>query len=66
VFEKYSQFVFDDPSIDLYSESIRMFEGFTDANGNARIVFNPGTISAPGMLNVLFTVKSAERVEMKV
>ncbi len=61
VFEKYSQFVFDDPSIDLYSESIRMFEGFTDANGNARIVFNPGTISAPGMLNVMFTVKSAEK-----
>ncbi|NMC39014.1 MAG: hypothetical protein GYA41_11890 [Bacteroidales bacterium] len=61
-FEKYRQYVFDDPSIDFYSETVRMYEGITDASGNASVVFNPGTeISAPGMLNVMFTVKSSEK-----
>jgi hypothetical protein len=39
-----------------------MFDGITDETGNARLNFNPGKeIAAPGMLNVLFTSKAAEK-----
>ncbi len=62
VFEKYRQYVFDDPSAGFYSETARMFEGSTDERGEARVNFNPGNeIPAPGMLNVIFTVKAAEK-----
>ncbi len=61
-FKNYSQYVFDDPAIDFYSETIKMFDGTTDDAGNAGVVFNPGkAINSPGMLNVLFTVKAAEK-----
>ncbi|HQG78563.1 MAG TPA: MG2 domain-containing protein [Bacteroidales bacterium] len=61
-FEKYRQYVFDDPSVDFYSETVRMFEGTTDEKGEASVSFNPGTdIPAPGMLNAVFTVKAAEK-----
>ncbi len=61
-FEKYRQYNFDDPAIQFYSETARMFEGSVDENGNADVIFNPGDeINAPGMLNAVFTAKVAEK-----
>lgn len=61
-FEKYRSFEFDDPAIDFYSETVKLFDGLTDGEGNARVLFNPGKeISAPGMLNILFTSRVAEK-----
>lgn len=61
-FEKYRQYIFDDPAVDFYSETAKLFEGSTDDSGNATVRFNPGReISAPGMLNVLFTSRVAEK-----
>jgi alpha-2-macroglobulin len=60
-FEKYRQYIFDDPANEFYSETINMFSGEIDGEGNATVVFDPGKeISAPGMLNAIFTVKSSE------
>lgn len=60
-FEKYNQYIFDDPVKDLNSETVSIFDGKTDENGNATVVFNPsGDINAPGMLNAIFTVKAME------
>lgn len=60
-FEKYSQYVFDDPTSEFYSETVNTFDDQTDENGNARISFDPGNeINAPGMLNAVFTVKATE------
>ena len=61
-FEKYRSYNFDDPAIQFYSETARMFEGSVDENGNADVIFNPGDeINAPGMLNAVFTAKVAEK-----
>ncbi len=61
-FEKYRQYNFDDPAAGFYSETIKMFEGSLDGNGNSDVIFNPGAgIKAPGMLNAVFTVKVAEK-----
>jgi len=61
-FPKYRQYNFDDPSIQFYSETSKMFEGSVDENGNADVIFNPGDdINSPGMLNALFTAKVAEK-----
>jgi alpha-2-macroglobulin len=61
VFEKYSQFDFDDPIGEFYSESVNIFEDAIDEKGNATIVFDPGKeIKAPGMLNAVFTARTAE------
>ncbi len=61
-FDRYKQYVFDDPATDFYSESVRIFEGTTDQNGEATVVFEPGRdIKAPGMLNVLFTTTVSEK-----
>ena len=60
-FEKYRQYNFDDPAASFYSETVKMFEGFLDGNGNSDVIFNPGAgIKAPGMLNAVFTVRAAE------
>lgn len=60
-FEKYKQYTFDDPVNQLYSQTIRIFDGKTDEKGNAVINFSPGgDISAPGMLNAVFTAKVSE------
>ena len=43
------------------SETVRIFDGATDENGNAKITFNPGKdIHAPGMLNAVFTARATE------
>lgn len=60
-FDKYRQYVFDDPTTDFYSETVNIFDEQTDENGNAEISFDPGKeINAPGMLNAVFTIKSTE------
>jgi len=60
-FEKYRQYNFDDPAANFYSETVKMFEGSLDANGNSDVVFSPGkSINPPGMLNAVFTVKVSE------
>jgi alpha-2-macroglobulin len=61
-FAKYNKYNFDDPAIQFYSETSKMFEGSVDENGDAEVVFNPGEeINAPGMLNAVFTAKVAEK-----
>jgi uncharacterized protein YfaS (alpha-2-macroglobulin family) len=60
-FDKYGQYIFDDPATDFYSESVNIFKESTDGSGNAKIIFKPGRdIHAPGMLNAVFTVKASE------
>ncbi len=61
-FEKYSQYVFDDPASEFWSESVNIFDNTIDENGNAVIRFDPGDdLNAPGMLNAVFTVKVQEQ-----
>ena len=46
---------------EFYSETVKIFDGTVDENGNAKITFDPGKdINAPGMLNAVFTVKATE------
>jgi uncharacterized protein YfaS (alpha-2-macroglobulin family) len=60
-FEKYRQYVFDDPVNQYFSETVKIFDGKIDENGNAVVNFAPsGEINAPGMLNALFTSKVRE------
>jgi uncharacterized protein YfaS (alpha-2-macroglobulin family) len=60
-FEKYGQYIFDDPVSEFYSETVSIFDKETDASGNASILFDPGkNLKAPGMLNAIFTAKAAE------
>jgi len=61
-FPGYSQYTFDDPAAEFYHETVKIFDGATDGNGKASFTFDPGTeLSAPGMLNVVFTAKVSER-----
>ena len=60
-FEKYGQYIFDDPISEFHSETVNIFKDAVDANGNASVVFDPGKeINAPGMLNAVFTAKASE------
>ncbi len=60
-FEKYGQYVFDDPINEFHSESVKFFDDAVDENGNATVTFDAGKdINAPGMLNAVFTVKASE------
>lgn len=61
-FKSFPNYNFDDPSIQFYSETTGMFEGSVDDGGNASVIFNPGDeIRAPGMMNVVFTSRVAEK-----
>jgi uncharacterized protein YfaS (alpha-2-macroglobulin family) len=61
-FEKYGQYIFDDPVTGFYSETVNTFDGTIDDNGNATIKFDPGReLNAPGMLNAIFTAKVQEQ-----
>jgi len=61
-FEKYNQYVFDDPVSEFWSESVNIYDNTIDENGNATIRFDPGDdLNAPGMLNAVFTVKVQEQ-----
>ena len=60
-FEKYGQYIFDDPISEFHSETVNIFKDAIDANGNAAVVFDPGKeINAPGMLNAVFTARASE------
>ena len=60
-FEKYRQYVFDDPVSEFYSETVNIFDNSIDENGNASVKFDPGDdLKAPGMLTALFTTKVQE------
>jgi uncharacterized protein YfaS (alpha-2-macroglobulin family) len=61
-FEKYSQYIFDDPVTDFYSESVNIFDNTIDETGNATIKFEPDReLNAPGMLGAVFTTKVQEQ-----
>jgi uncharacterized protein YfaS (alpha-2-macroglobulin family) len=60
-FDKYGQYIFDDPISEFYSETVSIFDNTTDGNGNASVTFDPGKeLNAPGMLNAVFTARSSE------
>lgn len=60
-FDQYKEYVFDDPSIEFYSEAQTIFEGSTDANGNAQVNANLEVNGdAPGTLNAVFRGKVFE------
>lgn len=61
-FEKYRQYIFDDPATEFISETVNIFNSTIDENGNATIKFDPGAeLKAPGMLNAVFTTKVQEQ-----
>ena len=60
-FEKYGQYIFDDPINKFTSETVKIFNNAVDNNGNAIVEFNPGPVKSPGMLNALFTAKVSEQ-----
>lgn len=60
-FEKYPDYVFEDISRDFYSESKTIYEGYTDAEGNARVSTTLDVSDdAPGMLTAVFRGKVFE------
>ncbi|MCU0368230.1 MAG: MG2 domain-containing protein [Cyclobacteriaceae bacterium] len=60
-FDQYPDYVFDDPSIDFYSESQPVFDGYTDAEGNATVTAKIEVSElAPGSLNAIFRGKVYE------
>lgn len=62
VFEKYSQYDFDDPASNFNSGTMRIFDGSIDDNGSARVNYKiPDEINAPGMLNAVFTTRIFEQ-----
>jgi alpha-2-macroglobulin len=61
-FDKYKQYNFDDPVSEFYSETVNIFNNEIDGNGNAGLLFKPGSdLVAPGMLNAVFTAKVSEK-----
>lgn len=60
-FDQYPEFVFDDPTIDFYSEAQQVFDGYTDSDGNAKVTANIEVgENAPGSLNAVFRGKVFE------
>ena len=60
-FKSYSEYIFEDPSLDFYSEAISIIDQQLDAEGNARIVSTlESEWSAPGVLNATFRGKVFE------
>ncbi|MGB8492321.1 MAG: MG2 domain-containing protein, partial [Bacteroidales bacterium] len=61
-FPKFPGYDFDDPANQFYAETVKIFDGSVDENGNAAVVFNPGKeLKAPGMLNAVFTARVSEK-----
>lgn len=61
-FDKYRQYQFDDPATEFYAETVNIFDGTTDDVGNAALTFDAGKkITAPGMLDAVFTAKVMEK-----
>ncbi len=60
-FEKYLDYIFEDPSREFYSETQSVFEGSTDSEGKATVNASLETSStAPGFLNAIFRGKVFE------
>ncbi|MEQ9415237.1 MAG: MG2 domain-containing protein, partial [Cyclobacteriaceae bacterium] len=60
-FDRYPDYAFDDPTIDFYSESQTVFEGYTDEEGKAKVnVSLSVSEEAPGKLNAIFRGKVFE------
>ncbi|HVN58490.1 MAG TPA: MG2 domain-containing protein [Bacteroidales bacterium] len=61
-FDKYPQYVFDDPSSKFSSATTKVFDGSIDNQGNSSFQYAPGDNSnAPGMLNAVFTARVFEK-----
>ncbi|NJM26193.1 MAG: hypothetical protein HC859_12605, partial [Bacteroidia bacterium] len=60
-FNKYDDFVFDDPARDFQSETLEVYSGYTDAEGKATVNAELTTSNAaPGFLNAVFRGKVFE------
>ncbi len=60
-FARYPDFVFEDPTKSFSSEAKPIFEGYTDANGSAKVNATLESVAdAPGMLNAIFRGKAFE------
>ena len=61
-FERYGQYIFDDPSVNYSYETTKLFDGSIDSQGNASFNFSPGKdVPARGMLNTLITARVFEQ-----
>jgi alpha-2-macroglobulin len=60
-FDKYPEYVFDDPTREFTSETQPVFDGFMDENGHAKVNASLQVSGeAPGMLNAIFRGKAYE------
>ncbi len=61
-FDKYPQYIFDDPASNFNSGTTKVFDGSIDNQGNTTFDFNPGNNqNAPGMLTAIFTARVFEK-----
>ena len=61
-FPGYPQYLFDDPASGFDSQTITIFDGSIDDQGDATIGFVPAReLNAPGMLNAIFTARVFEK-----
>ncbi len=61
-FDKYSDFIFDDPTKSFYSTNEELLNGKTDENGNVQLTADFNTSEeAPGMMNATFFTKAFEK-----
>ncbi|MBN2350216.1 MAG: hypothetical protein JXJ22_15360 [Bacteroidales bacterium] len=60
-FEKYNDYIFDDPSVEYMPDEINVFDSRIDENGDARIAANLNVNEqVPGMLNATFLTRVFE------
>jgi uncharacterized protein YfaS (alpha-2-macroglobulin family) len=60
-FQRYPDYTFEDPSLEFYSEAQPVFDGYTDADGNATVNTTlEASEYAPGVLNAVFRGKAFE------
>ncbi len=60
-FNKYSQYIFNDPASEFVSDKSEVYSGSLDTNGNGNFVLKlPASTQAPGMLNATFTTRVSE------
>ncbi len=60
-FSRYPDYTFEDPSREFYSETQPIFDGYTDAEGNATVNATlTASDYAPGVLNAVFRGKAFE------
>nr|WP_314560196.1 MG2 domain-containing protein [uncultured Capnocytophaga sp.] len=59
-FKGYESYLFDNKANDFESDEINVFEGKTNADGNANFYFKTNELRAPGMLKVNFLTQANE------